>query len=104
MTENDIAKLVVDLCFKIHKQYGQDCLRVFMKKYFVMNGRKMVFPLRDNINDKVILELKSIEALAEVHYKQVQTYLKLTGLKLGLLVNFNVPLIKGGIHRIVNNL
>ncbi len=56
------------------------------------------------INDKVILELKSIEALAEVHYKQVQTYLKLTGLKLGLLVNFNVPLIKGGIHRIVNNL
>jgi len=56
------------------------------------------------INNKVILELKSIESLAEVHYKQVQTYLKLTGLKLGLLVNFNVPLIKDGIHRIVDNL
>ena len=52
----------------------------------------------------MILELKSIEALADIHYKQVQTYLKLTGIKLGLLINFNVPLIKDGIHRIVNNL
>ena len=56
------------------------------------------------IDDKVIIELKSIELLAPVHYKQVQTYLKLTGCKLGLLINFNVPLIKDGIHRIVNNL
>ena len=56
------------------------------------------------IEDKVIVEMKSIEALADIHYKQVQTYLKLTGIKLGLLINFNVPLIKDGIHRIVNNL
>ena len=56
------------------------------------------------IDNKVIIELKSIEALAPVHYKQVLTYLKLTNLKLGLLVNFNVDLIKNGIHRIVNNL
>ena len=56
------------------------------------------------LDKKVILELKSIEVLAPVHYKQVQTYLKLTGCKLGLLINFNVPLIKDGIHRIVNNL
>jgi GxxExxY protein len=56
------------------------------------------------VDDTVIVELKSVEALADIHYKQVQTYLKLTGLKLGLLVNFNVPLIKDGIHRIVNNL
>jgi GxxExxY protein len=56
------------------------------------------------IENKVIVELKSIEALAPVHYKQVQTYLKLTGCKLGLLVNFNVALIKEGIHRIVNHL
>ena len=56
------------------------------------------------VDQKVLIEFKSIEALAEVHYKQVQTYLKLTDLKLGLLVNFNVPLIKDGIHRIVNNL
>jgi GxxExxY protein len=56
------------------------------------------------VENKVIIELKSIEALAPVHYKQVQTYLKLTGCKLGLLVNFNVNLIKDGIHRIVNKL
>jgi GxxExxY protein len=56
------------------------------------------------IDNKVIVELKSIEALADLHYKQVQTYLKLTNLKLGLLINFNVPLIIDGIHRIVNKL
>jgi GxxExxY protein len=56
------------------------------------------------IDKKVILELKSIEALAPVHFKQVLTYLKLTDIKLGLLINFNVNLIKDGIHRIVNKL
>ena len=56
------------------------------------------------IENKVIVELKSVEALSALYYKQVITYLKLTGLKLGLLVNFNVPLVKDGIHRIVNNL
>jgi len=56
------------------------------------------------IENKVIVELKSIEILAPVHFKQVQTYLQLTGCKLGLLVNFNVALIKEGVHRIVNNL
>ena len=56
------------------------------------------------IDKKVILELKSIEALASVHFKQVLTYLKLTDIKLGLLINFNVNLIKDGNHRIVNKL
>jgi len=56
------------------------------------------------IDHKVIVELKSIEQLAEVHFKQVITYLRVTGLKLGLLINFKVPLIKDGMHRIVNNL
>jgi GxxExxY protein len=56
------------------------------------------------IDNKVIIELKSIEMLAPVHYKQVLTYLKLTNLRLGLLLNFNIELIKNGIHRIVNNL
>lgn len=54
--------------------------------------------------DKLIIELKSVEKLAEVHSKQLLTYLRLTNIKLGLLINFNVPLIKDGIHRIVNNL
>lgn len=56
------------------------------------------------VENKVIIELKSIDAIAPVHSKQLLTYLKLTGLKLGLLVNFNEALIKDGIKRIVNNL
>ena len=56
------------------------------------------------VDDKLLIEIKSIEALAPVHYKQVITYLKLTNLKLGLLINFNVALIKDGIKRVVNNL
>jgi GxxExxY protein len=56
------------------------------------------------LDNKIILEIKSVETLAEAHYKQLLTYLRLTKLKLGLLINFNAPLIKNGIHRIVNNL
>ena len=51
---------------------------------------------------KVIIELKSVIDVEEVHFKQLLTYLKLTGLKLGLLINFNVPYIKNGLHRVVN--
>ena len=54
------------------------------------------------VEGKVLVELKSIESLAPVHFKQVITYLKLTGLKLGLLVNFNERLIKNGIKRVIN--
>jgi GxxExxY protein len=56
------------------------------------------------INDKIIIEIKSIEALAPVHFAQTLTYLRLSGLKLALLVNFNSKLLKDQIHRIVNNL
>ncbi len=56
------------------------------------------------VNGKVIVEIKSVEALAPVHLKQVRTYLRLTDLHLGLLINFNVDLIKDGIRRVVNNL
>lgn len=125
MTENEISKLVVDLCFKIHKQYGPGLFESVYEEIFCYewskNGiafkRQHGVPLIHEeikmevgfradviIDDKVIVELKSLEALADIHYKQVQTYLKLTGIKLGLLINFNVPLIKNGIHRIVNNL
>ena len=125
MTENEISKLVVDLCFRIHKQYGPGLFESVYEEIFYYEWLKNEIPIKRQhpvplvheeikmevgfradfiIDDKVIVELKSIEALAEIHYKQVQTYLKLTGLKLGLLINFNVPLIKDGIHRIVNNL
>ena len=56
------------------------------------------------VNQKVLIEIKSVEALHDVHFKQVTTYLKLTGLKLGILVNFNTASIDKEIHRIVNRL
>ena len=56
------------------------------------------------VNEKVIIEIKSVEALAPIHRKQLETYLRLTDLRLGLLINFNVELIKRGIQRVVNRL
>jgi GxxExxY protein len=125
MTENEIAKMVVDLCFRIHSKYGPGLFESVYEEIFCYewskNGiqflRQHPIPLIHEsikmdagfradiiIDNKVVVELKSVELLAPVHYKQVQTYLKLTGCKLGLLINFNVALIKDGIHRIVNNL
>jgi GxxExxY protein len=125
MTENELAKIAVDICFKIHTQYGPGLFESVYEEVFcyelsktgIQFHRQHPIPLVHEeikmdagfradvlIENKVIVELKSIEALAPVHYKQVQTYLKLTGCKLGLLINFNVALIKEGIHRIVNHL
>ena len=56
------------------------------------------------VNDRVLIELKSVESVSKLHPKQTLTYLKLTDLKLGLLINFGAPLLKDGIHRIVNGL
>lgn len=56
------------------------------------------------VNGKLIIEIKSVEMLEPVHHAQVLTYLKLSGMKLGLLINFNTKMLKSGIHRIVNNL
>jgi GxxExxY protein len=125
MTENEISKLVVDLCFKIHQQYGPGLFELVYEEIFCYEWSKNGIPFKRQyaipliheevkmdtafradviLDDKVILEIKSIEALAPVHYKQVLTYLKITGFKLGLLINFNTHLIKDGIHRIVNKL
>lgn len=125
ISENDISKLVVDLCFKVHTQYGPGLFESVYEEIFCYEWEKTGIPfLRQHpvpliheavkmdigfradiiIDNKVVVELKSIEALAPVHYKQVLTYLKLTNCKLGLLINFNVALIKDGIHRIANKL
>ncbi len=125
LTENDIAKSVVDICFKMHNKYGPGLFESVYEEIFSYELMKINMPFKRQqaiplvheeikleigfradfiIDDKVIIELKSVELLAPVHYKQVQTYLKLTNIKLGLLVNFNVNLIKDGIHRIVNKL
>jgi GxxExxY protein len=125
MHENEISQIVVNSCFKIHTQLGPGLFESVYEEilYYelIQSGisveRQKGIPVRwDNlvmevgfradliVDNKVILELKSIETIAPVHQKQLQTYLKLTGLKLGLLINFNVPLIKDGIQRIVNRL
>ena len=125
MTENEISKVVVDTCFKMHKRYGPGLYESVYEEIFcyelnktglsykrqqgvplIHEDIKMEIGFRADviIEDKVIIELKSVDELADVHFKQVLTYLKLTQLKLGLLINFNTSLIKNGIHRLVNNL
>ena len=125
MSENEISKIVVDLCFKIHNKYGPGLFESVYEEIFcyewAKNGipftRQTLIPVIHEeisldmgfradviIDDKVIIEFKSVEKICDLHYKQVLTYLKLTGLKLGLLVNFNSVLLKDGIKRVVNKL
>jgi GxxExxY protein len=125
MHENEIAKIIVDCCYKIHLQLGpgllesvyEEILAYELQKHKIYITRqqgisviyeevKMDIGFRADmiVENKVIVEIKSVETIAKVHQKQLLTYLRLTGLKLGLLVNFNEALIKDGIQRIVNNL
>jgi len=123
--ENELAKLALDICFRIHRLYGQGLFENVYEEIFcyelskedvyferqapielIHENIKLEAGFRaDVIIDKTLLiEFKSVEALANVHFKQVQTYLKLSNLKLGLLINFNQVYLKDGIHRIANNL
>lgn len=125
MTENQLAQIAVNTCFNIHYQYGPGLFESVYEKIFLHEwektgmhvsahqGIKVIHEGKDMgigfvpdiiVGRKVILEFKSIEAIGDVHRKQLLTYLKLTNLKLGLLINFNVSLIKNGIVRLVNNL
>jgi GxxExxY protein len=125
MTENQIATIAVDAALKIHMALGPGLLesvyeatlayelarrglRVLTQQGVpvVYEGVKMDVGFRPDIivNSKLIVEVKSIEAIAAVHRKQLETYLRLTNMHLGLLINFNVELIKNGIQRVVNRL
>jgi len=125
MTENDLSKIIVDTCYQIHVALGpglfesvyeeilyyelsQNGLSVSRQQAIplIWKGIKMDQGFRSDliVEDRVLIEIKSVSAIALVHLKQVLTYLKLTGLKLGLLINFNEALIKDGITRVVNNL
>jgi GxxExxY protein len=125
MSENEIARLAVDAMFNVHKELGpgllestyevcllyelnQRGLSIEAQKQLpvVYRGIKLNCGYRIDllIENKVIIEIKAVETLNDVHLAQVLTYLKLSNCKLGLLVNFNVPLIKNGIKRIANNL
>ncbi|CAC9975180.1 GxxExxY protein [Flavobacterium panici] len=125
MTENEISAVVVDACYKIHVKLGPGLLESvyeailhheLTKRGLSVERQKTLPVIWDQINldigfradliveNKVILEIKSIEQLTDIHAKQVLTYLKITKMKLGLLINFNVPIIKFGIKRVVSNL
>ena len=125
MTENEISKIIVDCAFKVHRALGpgllessyEECLFYELGKRNLKVEKQKALPLIYEevklnvgyridliVEDKVIVELKSVESINDVHLAQVLTYLKLSECKLGLLINFNVALIKYGIKRVVNNL
>ncbi|MBD0296793.1 MAG: GxxExxY protein [Flavisolibacter sp.] len=125
MSENELATVTLDIYFKIHRQYGPGLFESVYEEIFCYELAKMNIPFKRQhpvplihetikldvgfradviMDDKLIIEFKSMEALVPVHFKQVLTYLKLTNFKLGLLINFNVVFLKDGIHRIANKL
>ncbi len=125
MTENELSKVVFDCALKVHQALGpgllksayEECLFYELKKNGLDVQKQKALPLVYEevkldvgyridiiVENKLIIEVKSVETLNDVHFAQLLTYLKLTNCKLGLLINFNVSLIKNGIKRIVNNL
>ena len=125
MTENELSYKIIGAALEIHKELGPGLLEsayecaleyeliqlgLHVKRqapmpFFYKEVKQEVGYKTDLIvNDKVIIELKSVEKLAPVHYVQTLTYLKLSGMKLGLLINFNCKVLKSDIHRIVNGL
>lgn len=125
MTENEISKIVFDCALKVHKSLSpgllesayEECLYYELMKYNLDVKKQKALPLIYEdvkleigyridliIENKVILEIKSVEALNDIHLAQILPYLKLSNCKLGMLINFNGTLIKNGIKRVVNNL
>jgi GxxExxY protein len=125
MTENEISGIILGCSIKIHKTLGpgllesvyEEILAYEMSKRHLLYLRQNSIPLKYNdikfdvgfradfiVEKKVIIELKSVELIQPVHKKQLLTYLKITGLKLGLLINFNSSIIIKGYTHIVNKL
>lgn len=123
--ENEVATSVLDICFEIHRKYGPGLLESvyeeilcyeltkrnieFVRQFpieIIHDGVKMNIGFRADVivEDAVLIELKSVSKMEDVFFKVVGTYLKITRLKLGLLINFNEVLLKDGIKRIVNGL
>ena len=125
MTENEIGTIIVNAAIAVHRQLGPGLLEsvyeIVLAYELQQRGlgvnRQMPIPIRYQdmtfdeafradlfVAEKVIVELKSVEQVSEAHKKQVQTYLRLTGCKLGFLLNFGEALMKRGITRVVNGL
>lgn len=125
MTENQIAAIVVDAALKIHKTLGPGLLESVYQAVLSFKLQKRGLQIQQQVglpveyegvkldlgfrpdvivNNKVIIEIKSTETVAPVHKMQLLTYLRLMDLRLGLLINFKVNLMKNGIYRVVNGL
>jgi GxxExxY protein len=125
MNENEIATIVVDAAITVHRELGpgllesvyevifayeleQRGLRVSRQVPIAILYKQMTFDAAFRadivVDEKVIVELKSVEQISEAHKKQLQTYLRLSGCKLGFLLNFGEALMKRGITRVVNGL
>ncbi len=123
ITEDEISKIVFEAALKVHKTLGpgllesayEECLFYELKKYDLFVEKQKPLPLIYEevkldigyridiiIENKFIVEIKSVEALNDVHLAQLLTYLKLSDCKLGLLINFNVKLLKEGVRRVIN--
>ncbi len=123
MTENEIANRVIGLAIEVHKALGpgllesayQECLFYKIKKsgFVVEKEKPMPLVFEDVkldcgyridllVENKLVVEIKAVEALNDVRLAQILTYLKLGNFKLGLLINFNVRLLKDGIKRVIN--
>ncbi len=125
MTENELSRIVFDAALKVHQNLGpgllestyEECLFYELNTTGLKVEKQKALPLIYEeikldigyrldiiLEDKLIIEIKSVESLNDVHFAQLLTYLKLTNCKLGMLINFNVKLVKDGIKRIANNL
>lgn len=123
MNENDISYIIRGIVFNIHKKLGpglfesfyEEILEYELKKAGLKVERQKAIPViwdqlkmdkgfRTDliVENRVVIEIKSVEMLAKAHFKQLATYVKLTGLKLGLMVNFFEDNINNGIHRYIN--
>lgn len=123
MTENELAKIVFDLGLKIHRVLGagllenayEECLFYEVKKQGLQVEKQKALPLIYEevkldvgyridlmVENKLIIEVKAVEALNDIHLAQILTYLRLSNCKLGLLINFNTVLFKNGVKRVIN--
>jgi GxxExxY protein len=123
MNENDISKIVFESALKVHRILGpgllesayEECLFYELKKHQLKVEKQKQLPLVYEevkldlgyridiiVEDKFIIEIKAVEELNDVHLAQLLTYLRLSNCKLGMLINFNVSLLKNGVKRVIN--
>lgn len=124
MSSNELTSHVIGACIEVHRHLGpgllesayEECLVYELRARGIQYVRQQALPvvykgirlecgyLMDIVvENRLVLELKSVEALLPIHEAQLLTYLKLANLSLGLLINFNVPILTRGIKRLVNN-